>query len=643
MSFPRLSGIFSFILLTATICVGGAIYAWAQEGGTVAPLPPTVSAPGETPVAPPAAPVPGTATPAPAESQPAPAETTPPAAVETPPPTPEAAPARLVEIEIRGNEKIPQAEIQAQIKSKVGEPYDEARLEADRTAIHDMGWFAHVEASLLPVEGGVKAAFRVVENEVVKGVKIVGVTVPRPTEEDLLALLKTKPGQVANHKYLLEDIEALQKAYADQGYVLAQVAEREISPEGILTLTLLEGKIVEVRIAGNTETRRAVIERELRARPGQIYNARVLRKDIERVYNLGFFDDVRAHPEIGPEPGTVIVVVEIVERKRTGLATVGGGWGSVQGFVGFVNISKDNWRGTGQRINLKGEFGGVKSYEVGYFNPWIAPNHTSLNASGYNRLVTREAFKSGGGSFFYDERRVGGGLTLGRPFGEFTRGFVTIRRDDLRVENIRDATATTEDVLFRPQSITSISLSGVRDTRDRVDTPTRGNRASLALETAGLVGGAHFNKYTLDLRHYFSRGARPKEEDIAALRKRKVLAFRLLLGTTTGDPPFLEQFLLGGGETLRGYRQDRFPGRSLALLNSEFRFPLSDTLQGIVFADVGDAWGGSFSELFGDTTFRAHSSFGLGIQVQSPIGPLRLHYGIGSEGGQLHFGFGQMF
>jgi len=628
----------SLILLILPFLIISLSIAWAQETPPAAP-PTTETAPAAEP-APPAEAAPPAAPPA-AE---APAEAAPP---ETQP-APEAAPAkaeapRLLEIEVVGNEKTSRTEIQGQIKSKVGEPYDEAQVEKDRVAIRDLGWFAHVQATATPVEGGVRLTFRVVENEIIKGVEIEGVTVPKPNRKQLLALLKTKPGEVANQNYVAQDIAAIEKAYADEGYVLAQVGGREITADGVLKLTVLEGKIIEIRVTGNKETKPYVVERELRSRPGQIYSARVMRKDLERIYNLGFFEDARAHPEVGTEPGTIILVVEVVEKKLTGLARFGGGWGSVGGFVGFVEASKDNWRGTGQRISLRGEFGGVKSYEAAYYNPWVASNHTSLNLSGYNRLTVREAFKSGGGSFLYDERRTGGGLTLGRPFGEYSRGFVTIRRDDLRIEDIRDDEAALEDVLFEPQSVRSISLGFVEDTRDIVASPTKGSRTSLVFESAGLVGGADFNKYSTDLRRYLSFGPRPKEEDIAALRHRKVLAFRLAGGVTTGDPPFLEQFLIGGVDTLRGYRPDRFPGKSFAILNSEFRFPLSDTLQGVLFADVGDAWGGSFAQEFGDTSFRSHVGYGVGIRVQSPLGPLRLDYGIGSEGAEIHFGMGQMF
>jgi len=592
------------------------------------PAPPTATAAPETPPTSETAPV------QPSEQPAAPAETPPAPSME----------ARLIGIDIVGNDKIPAAEIQAQIKLKVGDLYDATKVEADRAAIWGLGWFSHVEASTAAVEEGIRLTFTVSENAAIKSIEIEGVTVASPTKAELLALMKTKVGQVANQKYLAEDIAAIEKAYGQQGYVVAYVAGPSLSNEGALKIPIVEGKILEIKITGNKSTKSYVIQRELKSKPGTIYNIRIVQKDLERINNLGFFDNVTIHPEVGSEPGSVILVVEVVETKLTGMATIGGGWGSVGGFVATLDVSKNNWRGTGQRISFRGQIGGVKSYQAAYYHPWIAANHTSLNIAGYDSLTQREAFKSGGGgSFYYEERRTGGNITIGRPLGEYTRGSITLRRDDLAIENVQDTDVSPTDVIFEPQSVTSIKLQGMYDTRNIVANPTKGNMASLALESAGLIGGAKFSKATAVLAHYFSFGPQAKQLDIAALRKRKVVALRVMGGGTTDNPPFLEQFLVGGADTVRGYRPDRFPGKYMALVNAEFRLPFSETLQGVLFADAGDAWGGEFAQQFGDTSFKIHVGYGLGIRVQSPLGPLRLDYGIGSEGGQVHFGLSQMF
>ncbi len=147
-----------------------------------------------------------------------------------------------------------------------------------------------------------------------------------------------------------------------------------------------------------------------------------------------------------------------------------------------------------------------------------------------------------------------------------------------------------------------------------------------------LGGSSNFDKYSGDIRRYYPVG--PKD----------TFATRLLVGTITGSPPYLEEFMIGGTESLRGYQTDQFVGTNLALLNTEFRVPMGKKLIGVAFVDVGDAWGGpTAAETEGDISFTAHVGYGLGVRVATPIGPLRLDFGLGSGGVQTHFGISQMF
>ena len=43
------------------------------------------------------------------------------------------------------------------------------------------------------------------------------------------------------------------------------------------------------------------------------------------------------------------------------------------------------------------------------------------------------------------------------------------------------------------------------------------------------------------------------------------------------------------------------------------------------------------------TTFKPQPAVGLGLRVTTPIGPIRLDYGYGNEGGRLHFSIGHSF
>ena len=134
---------------------------------------------------------------------------------------------------------------------------------------------------------------------------------------------------------------------------------------------------------------------------------------------------------------------------------------------------------------------------------------------------------------------------------------------------------------FEPRSVRSITMAAVNDTRNDAYNPRRGSYQRFSAEFAGvLFGGVDFKKYVSDTRRFFPIG------------RTKVLAMRFMGGTVTGNAPYLEQFLIGGTESLRGFRNDRFVGTRMALLNTELRFPISQNLLGVLFVDVGDAWGG---------------------------------------------------
>lgn len=264
---------------------------------------------------------------------------------------------------------------------------------------------------------------------------------------------------------------------------------------------------------------------------------------------------------------------------------------------------------------------------------------TRLSLGVYDRFILREAFvQSPDGvkhNILYRERRAGGNLTLGRPLSDHTTVYLGLRRDHVSLSDISEADRPfLTGAAFAPGEVRSLTMATITDTRDNLFNPQGGAYHQFAVELAGLFGGSHFNKYSMDHRRYMRAG------------KRSVLAARLLFGTTTGNAPYLEQFLIGGPDSLRGFRVDRFAGSHMAILNTEYRFPLSSNLTGVLFADMGDAWGGAIATdpfFQGDKTFTTHIGYGVGVRVQTPMGPLRLDLGFSKEGAETHFGVAHMF
>jgi len=77
--------------------------------------------------------------------------------------------------------------------------------------------------------------------------------------------------------------------------------------------------------------------------------------------------------------------------------------------------------------------------------------------------------------------------------------------------------------------------------------------------------------------------------------------------------PFYDLRGLGGQESLRGFRFDRFVDDGLLLLNAEYRYPIWDALDAVVFVDAGQAFS-RFSDVAAD---RFRWSYGGGLRVLS--------------------------
>ncbi|KPK89052.1 hypothetical protein AMJ80_10265, partial [bacterium SM23_31] len=120
--------------------------------------------------------------------------------------------------------------------------------------------------------------------------------------------------------------------------------------------------------------------------------------------------------------------------------------------------------------------------------------------------------------------------------------------------------------------------------------------------------------------------------------------------------PLQERFYAGGPNTLRGFGYkmtgpldiNRIPtGGSLKLVWNliEIRRTLYKMIGGVVFADIGNVW--QVPKYFKFNGLR--SVFGLGIRFNTPVGLVRLDYGINvdkrvnEDSGKLYFSIGHAF
>lgn len=576
---------------------------------------------------------------------------------------------------IEGNKDVPEAEIAAALKTKAGMEFTEAGLSEDLSAIYDMGWFYDLHPEFKLVPEGVQVIYHVLENPVYQKVEIEGNTVlDKKKVEGFFDLPQNK---IANLKEINKCVQKLEEEYRSNGYILARVNDVHMEKDGTLKVAVNEGNVEDFKVKGNVKTKDYVITREMKLKKGKPFNAKDARRSMQRVYNLGYFEDVNIKLNPGREPNAVEVEISVVEMN-TGTFGIGAGYSNADGFVGMISIGDKNFRGTGDKINIRWEFGGEdnKNYDFSYTRPWIDDKETSATLNLYDITNEYADYDNNGDEIArYDKKRRGQEVTLSRKTNnEFISNYITLKNRDDIYRGVADgyesdtqyyedsfykettstttdddgnestSTSVTKDPKYRdwmPKTAAqrraenfgttrSITFGRVFDSRDNVYDPHEGKRIGYSMEWAGGLGGDFdFTKWTADWRYYYRAGGE------------SVWALNLGAGYATGSMPLSQRFTMGGSDTLRGYEDDQFRGNSMLKATLEYRFPIVKKVQGVLFTDNGYAWDKRHESAFDLGLIK--NSYGLGLRINSPLGPVKLDYGYGSNGGKFHFSFGGQF
>lgn len=556
---------------------------------------------------------------------------------------------------IEGNATVAAEDVLAVLKTKPGMEFTEAGLTEDLSAIYDMGWFYDLHPEFKAVPEGVQVIYHVLENPVYKTVKVQGNTVIDSKKVD--ACFDLEQDKVANLKQINKSVQKLEEEYRSSGYILARVTDVHMEQDGTLNVTVNEGIVEDFKVKGNVKCKDYVVTREMKLKKGKPFNAKDARRSMQRVYNLGYFEDVNIKLNPGREPNSVEVEISVVEMN-TGTFGIGAGYSNADGFVGMISIGDKNFRGTGDKINIRWEFGGEdnKNYDFSYTRPWIDDKETSATLNLYDITNEYADYNIDGNEIArYDKKRRGQEITFSRKTNnEYVSNYVTLKNRDDIYKGEADGYEGDTDQYYEKQfensdkyekwmpstpeerrkenfgTTRSITLGRIYDSRDNIYDPHEGKRIGYSLEWAGGLGGDFdFTKFTADYRYYYRAGGE------------NVWALNLGAGYADGDMPLSQRFSMGGSDTLRGYEDDQFRGNSMVKATLEYRFPIVKKVQGVLFTDNGYAWDKRHEDEFDFGLIK--NSYGVGLRINSPLGPVKLDYGYGEDGGKFHFSFGGQF
>lgn len=493
---------------------------------------------------------------------------------------------------------------------------------------------ALVTVTLTVVEG---PQFRIGE------VKVTGITLL--PEKEIMRQTDFKRGDVFNRSAIRESVKAIEALYSTIGRASADVAARTDAVPGQnaynVTFQIVEGPEVyveRINIAGNVRSQDKILRREIPLHEGDLYTLQKRDRARQKLVNLGYFEKVDVTTQPGSDKTKIIVNVDVTE-KPTGLFSLGGGYSSIDAFVGTIDLAQRNFLGRGFEASARLRVGGTSTQGViSFTDPWFLDRPLS---AGFDLFSSDRQFDE------YRYNSLGTGLRIGHPFLEYWRWNLGYRASRDKVTDISDiaSPALREQEGTRVTSATSSALG--RDSRDNVTVPTKGSQASLSVDFAGLGGDSRYVKTGA----YLTKFQPIWLGHVLAGRAQAGYAF----GWSTDPLPLFERYYLGGPNSVRSFkfreispideRGFRIGGNSEVLGNLEYLVPLPFGFRLAGFFDVGQVYG--FGNDFDLTDLR--KAAGAGFRWHSPFGPIRVDYGVnldrrpGEDFGAFNFSVGTPF
>jgi outer membrane protein insertion porin family len=566
------------------------------------------------------------------------------------------------------NASLPHERLVSVMSLAAGEVYNPDLIEKDKDTLKEfygaLGYLdANVREMKVTIDRETQKAAITVDMEEGKKTELASVEIVAAgpeLREKLLEVAGIKPGDPYNEVDISDARLRLLDYYTSSGYSNIDVlVERNIQDhKASVVFRVVEGEkifIGKTVITGNEKTRYQVIKRELLHTEGQPYSFRVLAEERQRLYKLGLFTDVDLDAVDGGKNIKDILIK--VEEGKAGAVEFGFGYGEFEEFRGFLEVSYGNLWGMNRRISARTEVSSLeRRFILQYNEPWflgrplpfrafyLHENKEALNISNKDVLykLSRDTFNAG------VEKKLSE-----RVRAEFFYEFSVVRTTDV-----------APDVALSKEDTGTVVISGIKpalfyDTRDNPFDPKRGVLAGISVKIASAVlfSETDFAKMEVFGNHYHELGKR----FTLALSVRGGVG-RLFHSVDQEDGtgrtvalPLVERFFLGGRSTVRGYNQDTLGpkgvdgnpigGNAFLMGSVELRTNVGRGIGLVPFLDMGNVWIKAGDINPGDLKYTT----GLGLRYATPVGPLRVDYGIklnrepGESQGEIHFSIGHAF
>jgi outer membrane protein insertion porin family len=493
------------------------------------------------------------------------------------------------------------------------------------------------------------------------------------TEQQLLSQMSIRDQAPLRLYQLEESIAALKTFYHDRGFLemtLLNSNENVVTYDDKGVKASIEFKIHEgpqifvksIVLEGNTFTKDHVIRRAVEIDVGDLLTPHLIDEGKKRLEKLGAFSKIDIHTLEANTNISQRTLIIAVSEANPGIFKVGAGASNKNNFTvrGYSGISYNNIKGTGRAVSIYGTIEQSLSYlnlleyelDLGYLEPFLFDTtwRGRVNYTWSKLLldIQQDQLQETNRLTFSTEKDITSHI-------KFT--YLFWGHDSI----IEYSVPPSGPLKYEPPDI-NVGYVGPTldfDFRDNPFLPTKGTyfRLSYIYADPNLTSSPNidFWKSEATLSAYFHLPGLPKviwansvrggwEESLSDL----TAVHPPTINTSGSGIPISYAYFLGGPTTVRGYtgtngdtipsnaqfpittsngqinlNQIIIPSQSdFILLKSEIRFPIHDIFGGVVFCDAGevDIAGYPFTDPF-------KVSIGLGLRINTPLGPLALDYG----------------
>ena len=592
---------------------------------------------------------------------------------------------RVSSFEISGNASVPLPELEPSLRLRDGQPFSEARLDADVATVQDFyhrRGFAAVKAqpaveivTATPPPAQVPVAVRLVIAEGVRTI-VDGVTFTGNqalSEAALRATAALQPGMPFVPGRLAVDRDVIQIKYQNLGYENATVDVRPQFSQNdthvAIAFTIREGPQVfvdHVLIVGNVRTSTQTIEHELQVKQGDPLDLAAINDSQRRLIALGLFRraQITELPHGAENLRDLLVTIE--EAPPTSISYGGGVEGklvrvretvdgnAVDTFLlaprASFDIGRRNLFGKNRSLSLSTSIAAnrlglqpganldnsanVTEYRV--VGTYREPRLLNTSIDAIVNVTFEQQIRS---SFDFSRRSLSATLARRLPHGYSVTGSYQLQKTNVFNEDVDEQDQLLIDRTFQQFLLSSFTVSGTRDTRNDAVDPTTGAYTNATVQLAAQAIGSEIGF----VKSYFTT------QLFRPIRSGLVFAGNAALGMANGfanqgELPASERFFAGGDTTNRGFPLDQlgvrhFPsqlgdtidgngfaigGNGVMLLMSELRAHVKGGFGVVGFVDTGNV----FARVADIEIAEFRTSIGGGIRYKSPIGPLRVDLGF---------------